>query len=86
MRKAAVAVVAVAALGCKSTLHWRAIEDDIQARIEAKGFHPRAVTCPETEVVAHLKFDCVAAFTDDTTFPIHVELLDLVGSYQMTSD
>ncbi|MCE9577314.1 MAG: hypothetical protein K8W52_29465 [Deltaproteobacteria bacterium] len=79
------ALVAVSALGCKNTLHWHNIEDDIGARLVAKGVHPDSVICPETEVLAHLRFDCVASFSD-TTFTVHVELLDQLGSYQLSSD
>ncbi len=81
-----VAALALAALGCKNTLHWRAIEDDIGGRLAAKGVRAEAVECPETEVLAHLRFDCKARFADGSAFTVHVELLDLGGSYRMTSD
>ena len=85
MRLLAAALVAVIALGCKNTLHWRAIENDIRGRLAAQHRHAE-VTCPETEVRAHLKFDCQAVFDDAPSLDVHVELLDQVGSYQMSSD
>ena len=85
MRRVVIAVV-LAAAGCKNTLHWAAIEDDIQARLKAHDVVADAVTCPETEVVAHLRFDCQASFRDGSALTVHVELLDQIGSYQMNTD
>jgi len=75
------ALLVTCAAGCKKTLHWKAIEDTLTAKI-GEHYAVKGVTCPETEVRVNLQFDCVLHLTDGDDAPIHVELMDLAGSYR----
>ena len=70
--------------GCKKTLHWKAIEDDLHTRIaeNVPGAGAIDVTCPETGVEKGLAFRCHVT-TSQEDFEVEVTLRDLAGSYSM---
>ena len=82
MRRLAVAAaLALACAGCKKTLHWKIIEDGLAGAISAKAGMAATVTCPETEVRAHLRFDCAVRLANGEHANAQIELLDQAGSY-----
>ena len=77
------ALVLVGAAGCKKTLHWKAIEDELAARI-AEHVPPGeliGVTCPETRVATGYTFRCHARYKSGGE-DIRITLIDLAGGYR----
>ncbi|HTJ47471.1 MAG TPA: DUF4333 domain-containing protein [Kofleriaceae bacterium] len=85
MRIALVFAALLALVGCKKTLHWKAIEQDLHGRLAANV--PAGITfdvaCPETGVEKGLTFRCHVHASDDSAIDIEVKLLDTAGSYSM---
>ncbi len=84
MRRAVPIVFLVLAFaGCKRTLHWKAIEDQLadSLRQHAPASVAISVSCPETEVEAGLKFVCHASASDGSSLDLEVELKDTAGSW-----
>jgi hypothetical protein len=80
------AFVLLASAGCKKTLHWKLIEDDIADRLATtlpKGVTLTKATCPETEVKVHLTFRCRVEVSTGEKGDVEVELLDLQGTHSM---
>jgi hypothetical protein len=73
MRIALVLAVLLGAAGCKKTLHWKAIEDELAA-----GTHLDA-TCPETPVHAGLVFRCQLSSHGQVQHEVEIKLLDTAG-------
>jgi hypothetical protein len=72
----------LASAGCKRTLHWKAIEDQLVASMSEKASgYTFTVECPETAVEAGLKFRCHATASDGSKGDIEVELKDTAGSW-----
>jgi hypothetical protein len=85
MRIALVLAVVLGAAGCKRTLHWKLIEDDLVSRISAKAPPGTTITatCPETPVAKGLTFRCHVAASDHSEGDIEITLLDTSGGYEM---
>jgi coenzyme F420-reducing hydrogenase beta subunit len=75
----ATALIVACAAGCKKTLHWKNIEDDIAAKVAAKVAPVASVTCPETRVEDGLTFDCVVHFVSGGERQAHVQLVGQAG-------
>lgn len=86
MRRLIVATVALplllGAAGCKKTLHFRVVEDELMLKLGQEAKIER-VTCAESEVQAGDRFACHLVYKDGGTGDLHVELVDQLGSWKM---
>ncbi len=83
MRRLIVATALVlGAAGCKKTLHFRVVEDEILLKLGQDAKIER-VTCAESEVETGDRFACHLAYKDGGGDDVHVELVDQAGSWKM---
>jgi len=75
------AALACASGGCKRTLHWRAIEDDLMVRL-GHTTPLRSVECGESEVAVGARFDCLITAVDGDATTVTIELTDQVGGWR----
>jgi hypothetical protein len=68
--------------GCKKTLHWRVIEDELQLKL-GRDAAIDAASCDESEVKKGERFACHLAFHDGGASDVHVELVDQQGSWRL---
>jgi len=77
---AAVVIAALGAAGCKKTLHWRVIEDQLVQKLDGI----TGATCDEAEARPGVTFRCTLAVADGGEGTVHIAMLDGHGSWRMT--
>jgi hypothetical protein len=82
MAAAAGVLCAAGAAGCKKTLHWKTIEDEVQRKLGQEA-SITSVACDESAPIKGARFPCVMTFADGGTADLHVELIDDIGSWRM---
>lgn len=82
MRGLVIAAIVLAGAGCKKTLHFRVVEDELHAKLGADAPMSGA-DCDETEVHEGATFACHLTFKDGGKTDVHVTLQDTLGSWSM---
>lgn len=82
MRGLTIAAILLAGAGCKKTLHFRIVEDELHAKL-GEAAPMASATCDESEVRPGATFPCHLVFKDGGATDVHVELVDTLGSWRM---
>jgi hypothetical protein len=76
---AALVTATLGAAGCKKTLHWKVVEDQLVQKLD----DVKTATCDEAEARPGVTFRCQLVVADGGEGTVHVAMLDGRGSWQM---